>query len=74
VNGGRHDDWNICPSLPIPRPACASLVERPELAAKQSVDLLALLEQSTRLTWLTQELTQSIKELTDEIDRRVASD
>jgi hypothetical protein len=53
--------------------AQASL-ERQELAAKQSVDLLALMEQNTRLTRVTQELTERIKELTDEIHRRVASD
>jgi uncharacterized membrane protein len=53
--------------------AQASL-ERQELAAKQSVDMLALLEQNTRLTRVTQELTQRIKELTDEIHRRIASD
>jgi hypothetical protein len=53
--------------------AQASL-ERQELAAKQSVDLLALMEQNTRLTKVTQELTERIKELTDEIHRRVASD
>jgi uncharacterized membrane protein len=52
--------------------AQASL-ERQELAAKQSVDLLALLEQNTRLTRVTQELTQRIKELTDEIHNRIAS-
>ena len=41
--------------------------------AAQSVDLLALLEQNTRLIRVTQELTERIKELTDEIHRRVAS-
>jgi len=34
----------------------------------------ALLEQNTRLTRVTQELTQRIKELTDGIHRRVAPD
>jgi uncharacterized membrane protein len=52
--------------------AQASL-ERQELAAKQSAELLDLLEQNTRLTRLTQELTEHIKGLTDEIHRRVAS-
>jgi uncharacterized membrane protein len=51
--------------------AQASL-ERQELAAKQSAELLALLDQNTYLTKVTQELTQHIKELTDEIHRRVA--
>jgi uncharacterized membrane protein len=50
--------------------AQASL-ERQELAAKQSADVLNLLEQNTRLTQITQDLTQRIKELTDEIHRRV---
>jgi len=46
-------------------------LERQELAAKQSADVLNLLEQNTRLTQVTQELTQRIKDLTDEIHRRV---
>jgi uncharacterized membrane protein len=46
-------------------------IERQELAAKQSADMLALLEQNTHLTQLTQELAARIKELTDEIHRRV---
>src|SRR5207253_5666491 len=39
-------------------------VERQELAAKQSAQILELLEQNTRLTRLTQELSQTIKALT----------
>jgi uncharacterized membrane protein len=46
-------------------------LERQELAAKQSADVFKLLEQNTHLTQVTQELTQRIKELTDEIHRRV---
>jgi uncharacterized membrane protein len=50
--------------------AQASL-ERQELAERQSAEVLKLLEQNTHLTQVTQELTQRIKELTDEIHRRV---
>src|SRR6516164_5318437 len=39
-------------------------VERQELAAKQSAQILELLEQNTNLTRMTQELTNRIKELT----------
>ena len=46
-------------------------VERQELAAKQSAQILELLEQNTKLTRLTQELSQSIKELTDQIHRKL---
>ena len=46
-------------------------IERQELGAKQSTELLQLLEQNTHLTQATQELTRRIKELTDEIHRRV---
>ncbi len=52
--------------------AQASL-ERQELAAKQSAQILELLGQNTKLTQLTQALSQSIKELTDEIHRRVVT-
>ena len=52
--------------------AQASL-ERQELAATQSAQVLDLLAQNTRLTEVTRELTQRIKELTDEIHRRVAA-
>ena len=47
--------------------------ERQELAAKQAAQVLELLEQNTRLTEMTQELTGRIKELTDEIHRRVVA-
>ena len=46
-------------------------IERQELGARQSAEVLQLLEQNTRLTEATQELTRRIKELTDEIHRRV---
>src|SRR5712692_10591212 len=36
-------------------------IERQELTAKQSAEILELLEQNTKLTRLTQELSQSIK-------------
>src|SRR5436309_14218870 len=52
--------------------AQASL-ERQELAAKQSAQIIVLLEQNTKLTQLTQALSQIIKELTDEIHRRVVT-
>ena len=45
--------------------------ERQTLAERQSAELMNLLEQNTRLTQLTQELTQRIKELTDEIHSRL---
>ena len=45
--------------------------ERQVLAQQQSAELMNLLEQNTRLTQLTQELTQRIKELTDEIHSRL---
>ena len=45
--------------------------ERQELAAQQSAEVFRLLEQNTLLTQATQELTQRIKELTDEIHRRI---
>src|SRR5436189_2908315 len=44
--------------------------ERQELAAQQSAQLLELLEQNTRLTQLTQELSQHIERLTDDIHRK----
>ena len=46
-------------------------IERQLLAQQQSVELKDLLEQNTRLTQLTQELTQRIKDLTDEIHARL---
>ena len=50
--------------------AQASL-ERQEFATKQSAQLLELLDRNTRLTQITQELSRTIKELTDEIHRKV---
>jgi len=46
-------------------------VERQELAHKLTTDILALLQQNTQLTELTQQLSQRIEELTHEIHRRV---
>jgi uncharacterized membrane protein len=46
-------------------------IERQDLAAKQSAPIVELLELNTRLTRMTQELSQRSKELTDEIHRRV---
>src|ERR1043166_7018044 len=40
--------------------------ERQELATKQSAQILALLEQNTRLTQLTQELSEKIKDRSEE--------
>ena len=50
--------------------AAASL-ERQELSAKQSAQLLQLLEQNTELTRMTTELSQRIKDLTDEMHRTI---
>src|SRR5262245_56063775 len=47
--------------------------EREELAAKQSAQILELLDQNTQLTRVTQELSAAIKALTDEIHRKVVS-
>ena len=47
--------------------------ERQVLAAKQSAQILELLEQNTRLTQVTRELGQQIKQLTDEIHSRVVA-
>jgi uncharacterized membrane protein len=46
-------------------------VERQDLADKQRVQIFELLAQNTRLTELTQELSQRIEALTAEIHRRV---
>src|SRR5207302_10953328 len=48
-------------------------IERQELAAKQSAQIIELLEQNTKLTQLTQELSRGIKQLTDEIHRKVVA-
>ena len=50
--------------------AAASL-ERQELGAKQAAQLLQLLEQNTELTRMTTELSQRIKDLTDEMHRTI---
>ena len=46
-------------------------IERQELASKQSAQVLELLQQNTRLTEITQELSRRIEELTGEIHRKV---
>lgn len=46
-------------------------IERHELAKAQSAQILNLLEQNTRLTEMTQALSQRIEELTNEIQRRM---
>jgi uncharacterized membrane protein len=48
-------------------------IERQELAVKESLQLRDLLEQNTQLTKVTQELSQRIAGLTDEIHRRVTA-
>jgi uncharacterized membrane protein len=48
-------------------------VERQELATRQSAQILALLEQNTKLTQVTQDLSAKIKELTGEIHRRIVT-
>jgi uncharacterized membrane protein len=54
------------------REALASAsIERQELAARQSAQIVELLEQNTKLTQMTQDLAQHIRQLTDEIHRRV---
>ena len=52
--------------------ARASL-ERQELAEKQTAQMLELLDQNTKLTRMTQELSQRIEALTNEIHRRVVA-
>jgi uncharacterized membrane protein len=48
-------------------------VERQEVATRQSAQILELLQQNTRLTQLTQEMSQQIKGLTDDIHRKVVA-
>jgi uncharacterized membrane protein len=48
-------------------------VERQDLAHQMTTDILRLLEQNTQLTQLTQQLSQRIEELTNEIHRRVVA-
>ncbi len=52
--------------------AHASL-ERQDLASRQAAQLLLLLEQNTQLTQMTQEISGRIKELTEEIHRKVTT-
>ena len=47
--------------------------ERQELAAKQSAQIIELLEQNTKLTQITRKLSQDIKQLTDAIHRKVVA-
>jgi len=48
-------------------------LERQELANKQSAQILSLLEQNTKLTELTRELSERIKALADEIREKVVA-
>jgi uncharacterized membrane protein len=48
-------------------------IERQEVATRQSAQILELLEQNTRLTQLTQELSQRISDLTAEIHRKITT-
>jgi uncharacterized membrane protein len=48
-------------------------IERQEVATQQSAQLLALLEQNTRLTQITQDLALRISELTDQIHRQIVA-
>ena len=47
--------------------------ERQEIATRQSEQILGLLEQNTQLTRITQQLSERIEKLTDEIHRRLLS-
>jgi len=49
----------------------AAAAERQEVATRQSAQLLELIDQNTRLTEMTQQLSVAIKALTDEIHRKV---
>jgi uncharacterized membrane protein len=51
----------------------AASVERQELAVKETAQIRDLLEQNTRLTQLTQELSQRIEALTDAIHRKIVA-
>jgi len=48
-------------------------IERQELAATQTKQVIDLIEQNTRLTEVTQQLSRRIEELTAEIHRRLVS-
>jgi uncharacterized membrane protein len=47
-------------------------IDRQELAAKQAAQIFELLQQNTKLTQITQQLAERIKELTDQIHQKVA--
>jgi uncharacterized membrane protein len=51
----------------------AASAERQELAARQADTMMQLLEHNTKLTQMTQELSAQIKDLTEQIHRRVAT-
>jgi uncharacterized membrane protein len=51
----------------------AAHVERQEVATRQAAQILALLEQNTALTQLTQQLSQRIETLTGEIHRTLVN-
>jgi serine/threonine protein kinase len=61
----------VCDGQFSERFAQEASVERQQVAEKQSAQIFDLLEQNTKLTQMTQELTQRIKDLTDEIHRKV---
>jgi uncharacterized membrane protein len=46
-------------------------IQRQDLAAKQAAQIFELLQQNTKLTQVTQELAERIKELTDQIHHKV---
>jgi len=48
-------------------------VEREHLASQQAAQIFELLDQNTKLTQLTQDLAQRIKELTDQIHEKVTA-
>src|SRR6185503_10330157 len=48
-------------------------IERQEVSAKQSTQIIELVEQNTKLTQISQELSQRIEQLTDEIHRKVVA-
>ena len=48
-------------------------LERQEIATRQSEQILGLLEQNTQLTRITQQLSERIEKLTDELHRRLLS-
>jgi len=50
----------------------AASSEQQDLAAKQAAQIFELLQQNTKLTQITQTLTERIKELTDEIHQKIA--